>query len=174
MISLASQHDIPDLVALINSAYRGESSKQGWTTEADLIGGLRTDEVHLLETLTSPGTTFLKYTDESGNIIGCMRLQKQADRLYLGMLTVSPTLQGKGIGKQLLMAADEHARQAGCRAIFMTVFSVRPELIAWYERHGYTQTGETIPFQPNEKFEIVTQELEFLVLEKTIALSSPK
>lgn len=168
MIAPASQNDIPELVVLINSAYRGDGSKQGWTTEADLIGGLRTDQEHLLETFLLPGTTFLKYTDEAGKILGCMRLQKQSDRLYLGMLTVSPTLQGKGIGKQFLLAADEHARREGCRAIFMTVFSVRTELIAWYERHGYYKTGETVPFQPNEKFEIVTQALEFLVLEKEV------
>lgn len=168
MITLATQHDIPELVTLINSAYRGEGSKQGWTTEADLIGGLRTDEEHLLDTFLLPGTTFLKYTDEAGKILGCMRLQKQGHRLYLGMLTVSPALQGKGIGKQFLQAAEEHARQEDCRAIFMTVFSVRTELIAWYERHGYCKTGETVPFQPNEKFEIVTQNLEFLVLEKEV------
>ncbi|MDX1943334.1 MAG: GNAT family N-acetyltransferase [Saprospiraceae bacterium] len=169
MIATAFQQDIPELVALINSAYRGESSKQGWTTEADLIGGLRTDYDHLLEILNDPNTTFLKYTDETGSIIGCVRLQQQEDKIYLGMLSVSPQLQAKGIGKQLLQAADVHARQQRCRAIFMTVFSLRPELIAWYERHGYQQTGETVPYHPNEKFEVaMTQELVFLVLEKAI------
>ncbi len=168
MISIATLEDLLPLVSLINSAYRGESAKQGWTTESDLIGGLRTDEQHLTEIMTAPGTTFLKYLDEDNTIIACIRLQKQADKLYLGMLTVSPTLQAKGIGKQLLQAADEHARRESYRAIFMTVFSVRPELIAWYERHGYRKTGEVIPFQPNEKFEIVTRDLEFLVLEKVV------
>lgn len=168
MISIATLEDLLPLISLINSAYRGESAKQGWTTESDLIGGLRTDEPHLTEIMTAPDTTFLKYVDENGTIIGCVRLQQQADKLYLGMLTVSPTLQAKGIGKQLLQAADEHARRENCRAIFMTVFSVRPELIAWYERHGYHKTGEIIPYHPNEKFEIATQELEFLVLEKVV------
>lgn len=169
MISLASHHDISALVTLINSAYRGEGSKQGWTTEADLIGGLRTDDDHLMEIFNDPDTTFLKFTDETDSIIACVRLQKKADRIYLGMLTVSPKLQSKGIGKQLLTAAEEYARQQNCRAIFMTVFSVRPELVAWYERHGYVPTGETIPFEPNEKFEVVmARELVFLVLEKVI------
>lgn len=170
MIEIASTPDIPALVALINSAYRGEGSKQGWTTEADLIGGLRTDEEDLTEIFKDPDTTFLKYRNEAGQIIGCMRLQQRGDRLYLGMLTVSPTLQAQGVGKQLLKAADEIAKTKQCRAIFMTVFSVRSELVAWYERHGYHKTGEVIPFRHNEKFEVVSEELklEFLVLEKLV------
>lgn len=169
MIEKATLADVSSLVQLINSAYRGEDSKQGWTTEADLISGLRTDKFHLMEIITDPTTTFLKYLDETSCIIGCMRLQKQDEKMYLGMLTVSPMLQGKGVGKKLLQAADEYARNQSCQAIFMTVFSIRTELIAWYERHGYRKTGEVIPFQPNEKFEVVTADgLEFLVLEKTL------
>lgn len=168
MIEIASNQDIPALVKLINSAYRGEGSKQGWTTEADLIQGLRTDKDNLAEVINDPATTFLKYTNEEGQIIGCIRLQHQQDRLYLGMLTVSPALQAQGLGKKLLKAADELALAKNCRSIFMTVFSVRPELIAWYERHGYQKTGKVIPFEHNEKFEIVAQKLEFLELEKLI------
>ncbi|MFN7118991.1 MAG: GNAT family N-acetyltransferase [Saprospiraceae bacterium] len=169
MIVPASPADVPALVHLINSAYRGEGSKQGWTTEADLIGGLRTDESHLTEIITASDTIFLKYIDEADAIIGCVRLQKQGEKLYLGMLTVAPALQAKGIGKQLLQAADAYAKQENCRAIFMTVFSARPELIAWYERQGYHQTGEVVPFKPNTKFEVLmTDHLEFLVLEKNI------
>lgn len=168
MIQTASHQDVPELVALINSAYRGEGSKQGWTTEADLIGGLRTDADDIASVLKDPHTTFLKYLNEAGQIIGCVRLQQQGDRLYLGMLTVSPALQAQGVGKQMLQAAEELAKTKQCRSIFMTVFSVRPELIAWYERHGYQKTGEVIPFKHNEKFEIVSQKLEFLVLEKVV------
>lgn len=168
MIENASNQDIPALVALINSAYRGEGSKQGWTTEADLIQGLRTDEDNLAEVINDPATTFLKYTNEEGKIIGCIRLQQQQDRLYLGMLTVSPALQAQGLGKKMLKAADELALAKNCRAIFMTVFSIRTELLAWYERHGYQKTGKVIPFEHNEKFEIVAQKLEFLELEKLI------
>lgn len=168
MIEIASRQDIPALVALINSAYRGEGSKQGWTTEADLIQGLRTDEENLGEIIADPATTFLKYSNEEGQIVACMRLQQQQDRLYLGMLTVSPALQAQGLGKKLLKAADEMALAKNCRSIFMTVFSVRSELVAWYERHGYQKTGKVIPFKHNEKYEIVTQELEFFELEKLI------
>lgn len=168
MISIASLTDVPALVSLMNSAYRGESSKQGWTTEADLIGGLRTDEPETQAMISDPATTFLKYTDDTNTLIGCVRLKKEQDKLYLGMLTVSPALQAKGIGKQLLQTAETHARQANCRAIYMTVISVRPELVAWYERHGYRRTGEIVPFEPNEKFEILQQPLEFVVLEKVL------
>ncbi|HMO41336.1 MAG TPA: GNAT family N-acetyltransferase [Saprospiraceae bacterium] len=170
MISTASLTDINELVSLINSAYRGESAKQGWTTESDLIQGLRTDAEDMQQILTDPNTTFLKYTDATGAIIGCMRLQRRDNRLYLGMLTVSPILQTQGIGKQLLYAAEIEAQRQGCHAIFMTVFSIRTELIAWYQRHGYHFTGEVIPFQPNPKFEILNQPLEFWVLEKKMAI----
>jgi ribosomal protein S18 acetylase RimI-like enzyme len=168
MIAPASTSDIPALVTLINSAYRGEGSKQGWTTEADLIGGLRTDAEELQKIFDASEEVILKYAIDNEQVIGCVRLKKQADKLYLGMLTVSPALQAKGIGKQLLQAAEDYAQQQNCRAIFMTVISARPELIAWYERHGYQQTGEVIPFEPNEKFEILNQPLEFLVLEKAV------
>ncbi len=168
MIAIASEQDIPALIQLINSAYRGETAKQGWTTEAHLIEGLRTDERNMLEIFADTNTTFLKYIDQSGNIIGCMRLQQRADKIYLGMLTVAPTLQGNGIGKDLLQAADAHARAHNCRAIFMTVISVRTELVDWYCRHGYQRTGKTIPFTPNARYEQAKQELEFVVMEKAI------
>lgn len=168
MIAIATEQDIPALMQLINSAYRGETAKLGWTTEAHLIEGLRTDEQDLHDILADAHTTFLKYTDNQGQIIGCMRLQQRDDKIYLGMLTVSPTLQGKGIGKALLQAADAHARAHNCRAIFMTVISVRTELVDWYLRHGYQLTGKTVPFTPNARYEYPVQELEFVVMEKAI------
>jgi len=168
MIAIATPEDIPALKTLINSAYRGETAKLGWTTEAHLIEGLRTDEQGLQEAFDLPGATFFKYTDADGKIIGCVNLQQRDDRLYLGMLTVAPTLQGRGIGKALLQTAEVHARKRNCRSIFMTVISVRTELIAWYERHGYHLTGERIPFTPNARYERAMQELEFVVMEKAI------
>lgn len=168
MISKASSADISALTTLINSAYRGESSKQGWTTEADLIGGLRTDADELQKIFNNPTETILKFTDEANDIIGCVRLKKEDGKIYLGMLTVSPTLQAKGIGKQLLQTAEMFAKEVQAPAIFMTVISVRQELIAWYERQGYQRTGEVRPFEPNERFEILQQPLEFIVLEKKI------
>ena len=153
---------------LVNSAYRGEGAKAGWTTEADLLDGLRTDEVSLTKTLEGPGASILVSVNEQDEIIGCVYLQQNGSVLYLGMLTVKPNLQAKGIGKQLLNAANAHALESGCSKITMTVISVRAELIAWYERHGYIKTGETKPFPKDPSFGIPKQDLEFLVLEKII------
>jgi len=82
------------------------------------------------------------------------------------MLTVRPALQGGGIGKKLLEVANDHSRLNGCPAIYMTVFSARPELIHWYGRHGFQPTGERIPYTEDTKYGFPTQDLEFLVLEK--------
>ena len=169
-VSRAVQDDIPALVGLINSAYRGQSSKAGWTTEADLIEGeIRTDSQNLKNDMANPDSVLLAVRAETGGpILGCVYLQKRKNRLYLGMLSVSPALQSRGIGKQLLDAAEEHARLAKCDRIFMTVISVRQELIQWYEKHGYGKTGETAPFPDERKFGIPRQPLEFLVLEKEV------
>ncbi len=168
-VSIATMADIPELVILINSAYRGESSKKGWTTEADLLGGQRTDDESLGRLLTKPGSVLFKYLNEENKISACVNLQQQNKKLYLGMLTVSPTLQGSGIGKKLLAASEQYARENKFEAIRMTVISIRHELIAWYERHGYIHTGETQPFPTDDpKFGIPKQFLEFVVLEKNI------
>ena len=122
-ISKATQDDIPEIIQLVNNAYRGEKSRQGWTHEADLIDGdLRTDFNDLEQLMQDRGSVFLKYI-ENGRIAGSVYLQKQNEILYLGMLSVDPTIQAKGIGKQLLAAAEDHARNMGCKAIEMTVIS---------------------------------------------------
>ena len=164
----ASQSDTAALEKLINSAYRGEGSKKGWTTEADLLDGTRTDQTNLLELINKPNGVILKCLSEEGEIIGCVNLEKNNDKLYLGMLTVSPNMQGAGIGKKLLVAADQYARENNCKRVYMTVISVRAELIAWYERHGFKKTGETKPFPIGEKFGIQKQPLEMIVLEKIL------
>lgn len=165
----ATSHDIPSLISLINSAYRGDASRQGWTTEANLLDGeLRTDLNDLLQLMQTPGAAFLKYTDEAGETGGTVFLKKIEDRLYLGMLSVSPLLQAAGIGKQLMAAAETYAKENGCHSIFMKVISVRQELIAWYERKGYRITGETEPFPAGNQFGTPTQPLEFLIMEKLI------
>ncbi len=167
-IKVSDANDIPALVQLINSAYRGDGSKKGWTTEADLLDGTRTDEVNIADLIADAKGGILKCVDEKGKIIGCMNLQKHGDRLYLGMLTVSPELQGAGIGKRLLEAAIAYAKSNDCTAIYMTVISVRHELIAWYERHGYKKTGEMKPFPIGEKFGIQKQPLELMVMEREV------
>ncbi len=173
-IQLATPDDNPQLLPLINSAFRGESSKKGWTHEADLIEGTaRTDEETLRDILLAPGGAILKYGDEAGPIEACVYLDQRERGLYLGMLTVAPDLQGAGVGKQLLAAAEDFARQHQCPCVFMTVLSIRQELVAWYERHGYRQTGETQPFVVEAKFGRPTQPLELTILEKRITSPSP-
>ena len=168
-ISTATLHDIPALVQLINSAYRGEGSKKGWTTEADLLEGeLRTDIPTLTEEMKKPGAVILKCTSTDGRIIACVYLQKLERGLYLGMLTVSPALQAGGIGKQLLSAATDHARGNHCPVIYMSVISVRDELIAWYQRHGYHLTGEKKAFPTDNRYGVPTQALEFAIMEKDV------
>ena len=166
-ISKAGKEDIPVLVPLINSAYRGEGSKKGWTTEADLLQGeLRTDIAYLTELLSKADTAMLKYTNEEGIVTGCVYLEKFSRGLYLGMLTVSPEKQASGVGKKLLAAAEDFANENKCAGIFMNVISVRHELIAWYERHGYKKTGEIKPLPADNKFGTPTQHLEFNIMEK--------
>jgi len=168
MITKATTEDAPALDTLVNSAYRGESSRQGWTTEADLLDGTRTDAAAITELIQTPGTIVLKYM-EGQEILGCVELRMLYGKLYLGMLTVRPHLQGKGIGKKLLNAAEEEARKQMCTSIFMTVISVRQELIDWYVRHGYQSTGERKPFAFNDpRFGKPKMKLEFIVLEKKL------
>jgi ribosomal protein S18 acetylase RimI-like enzyme len=167
-IEPATSADIPALNKLVNSAYRGESSRKGWTTEADMIDGTRIDEAALLDLIQDKNTTILKYT-EVDKILGCVELRKEKDNLYLGMLTVQPDLQAKGIGKKLLNAGEDFAREQGCRKVSMTVVSVRDKLIDWYVRHGYILTGERKPFKmPDERFGVPRQPLEFVAMEKIL------
>jgi len=167
-VSSAGPNDIKELVGLVNSAYRGEASTKGWTTEAHLLlGPLRTDEKLIEEMMGKPGATFLK-CEEDNKISGCVYLEKQGRNLYLGMLSVSPKKQAAGIGKKLLYAAEAHAKSLGCSSITMNVISVRNELIAWYERHGYQKTGTSKPFLVDEKYGKPTQQLILIDLEKQL------
>jgi ribosomal protein S18 acetylase RimI-like enzyme len=167
-VYIARKEDIPALVKLLNSAYRGEESRQGWTTEANMVAGdLRTDEANMNELMQLPGAIFLKYTDERNEIEGCVFLQKRQDKLYLGMLSVSPGLQTKGSGKKIIAASELYAKEQGCPAVFMRVISIRNELIAWYERQGYYKTGEVQPFD-DTKFGTASQPIEFVVMQKDL------
>jgi ribosomal protein S18 acetylase RimI-like enzyme len=170
LITKATIADTTELTALINSAYRGASSQIGWTSEAHLLGGIRIDEKTMTEYLSVPDTTLLKCTDDSGKIIACVYLQEHRDkRLYLGMLTVSPTLQANGIGKQLLNEGEAYAARLGCKTIFMTVITARQELIDWYVRRGYIDTGAREPFGGPKTFGDAKELLEFMVLEKELS-----
>jgi ribosomal protein S18 acetylase RimI-like enzyme len=142
----ATAADAPDLVALVNSAYRGESSKAGWTTEADLLGGQRVDVEGITETIGTPGHVILVHAPED-RLEACVHLQRTGEDCYLGMLTVRPTTQGSGLGRQMIELAERWATEHwSSREMHMTVLVQRPELIAWYERRGYRRTGRRKPF----------------------------
>lgn len=162
---------IPELNRLVNSAYRGESSKKGWTTEADLLDGQRTDEDSLRSLLkTDDSVILVAEHNDTGRVHACVHLQKQGKDCYLGMLTVDPELQGRGLGKALLEEAEAFAEFWDCERIHMTVIASREELIAWYERHGYQRTSQTKPFPyGDERFgQPRREDLYFIVLEKHI------
>ncbi len=137
------------LVELINGTYRGESSRLGWTTEADLLEGLRTDLADITRLLTSSDSMIL-IAEQDQQLIGSVHLQRNGDYAQLGMLSVKPTLQNQGIGKQLISAAEIIAQQQwGVKSMRMAVIPCREQLIAYYQRRGYVRTGETIPFPVN-------------------------
>ncbi|MDB5251042.1 MAG: family acetyltransferase [Flaviaesturariibacter sp.] len=164
----ATAQDLPALVALVNNAYRGSEARHGWTHEADLIdGSIRTNEAELTELLSNPDAMLLA-ARAGTDIVGCVYLEKNGSELYLGMLSVNPRQQAGGIGRKLLLASEEHARRIGCRAVVMTVISVRAELIDWYKRNGYEPTGETEPFPEGKHFGIPRQSLEFIVMRKSV------
>ncbi len=167
-ITPAAIEDIPALVSLVNSAYRGEASKKGWTTEADLLDGMRTDEASLYIIMNKLSAVILKYLNDKNEISGCVYLETNNDELYLGMLSVAPQEQAQGIGKQLMKASEAYAQQHGVKGIVITVISVRAELIAWYERHGFKQTGHLKPFPEDSRAGIPKQPVQFVVLKKLL------
>jgi len=168
-LATATLADVPRLLALVNSAYRGDSSRLGWTTEAHLLDGQRIDEAGLREMLAVPEATTLLCLGASAELLGSFYAHPMKDKLYLAMLAVNPEGQAQGVGKFLIKAAEAYGIQHGCAVSKMTVISVRPELIAYYERLGYRQTGETEPFPTDPRYGIPKQPLTLLVLEKPLA-----
>jgi ribosomal protein S18 acetylase RimI-like enzyme len=167
-IATATLADIPQLLLLVNQAYRGETAKKGWTHEAHLIDGdLRTDAPSLQKMLEDPDAVMLKCVMDDA-IVGTVYLNKRNKHVYLGLLSVNPDIQAQGIGKKLLAAAEVYAREQNCHRIVMTVISVRHELIDWYRRHGYQFTGLTQPFPSENRFGQPREPLEFVVLEKRL------
>jgi GNAT superfamily N-acetyltransferase len=143
---LATPADVAVIVPLVESAYRGDVSRKGWTTEADLLDGQRTDPAGVAELVTKPGSCML-LAERDGAVLACANLEKRGDAGYFGMFSVRPDLQGAGIGRATLAEAERLARDEWhCREMQMTVISVRDELIAWYERRGYKRTGIYSPF----------------------------
>ena len=149
----ATVEDIAAIVVLVNSAYRGDSSRTGWTTEADLLGGQRTDNEEISRLISAPDSLLLLCMDGQ-SVIGSVHLEKlNAKTAYLGMLTVAPPLQGRGVGRWMMTEAERWAcSEWDANTMQMQVIALRGELIAYYERRGYRRTEETRPFPDNPRF----------------------
>ncbi|MGH3300844.1 MAG: GNAT family N-acetyltransferase [Streptosporangiaceae bacterium] len=168
----AGEADVPAIVALVESAYRGDVSRVGWTTEADLLDGQRTDTQAVAAILGAPGSTVL-LSEVAGHLVACCQLeQRPAAEAYFGMFSVRPGGQGQGVGRQVLAEAERIAGDEwAATTMVMTVLAQRAELIAWYERRGYRRTGERRPFPyGDERFGIPRRhDLVFDVLAKPLS-----
>jgi GNAT superfamily N-acetyltransferase len=163
--------DVKALHILVERAYRGDSARKGWTHEADLLGGQRTDAEALLDIILDPQQKILLAVGGEA-ARGCVQISRKNDTTaYLGLLSVDPELQAAGLGRKLIAAAEAMAINAfGSSTMEMTVIRQRGELIAYYERRGYILTGETRPFPlDDERFGLPrTNELSFVVLAKSL------
>ncbi|MBD8872074.1 GNAT family N-acetyltransferase [Rhodanobacter sp. DHB23] len=163
--------DVPAIVALVESAYRGDSGRRGWTTESDLLGGQRTDAADVSVRLDQPYSVIL-LAERDGVLLACCHIERQGDSGYFGLFAVDPLQQGGGLGKAVMAEAERIVRDAwDCRAMHMTTIVQRAELIAFYERRGYRRTGEFQPFPyGDERFGIPRRDdLRFEVLRKELA-----
>lgn len=144
---IASVDDVLRLRGLVERAYRGDSAKFGWTHEADLLDDERTSNADLATTIAGRSSRII-LAEAGGTLTGTVTISDLgAGRAYLGMLCVDPALQAAGLGRALIAQAEAVARQQfGASMMEMTVIDCRSELIAWYLRCGYRDTGEKRPF----------------------------
>ncbi|MDR1075993.1 MAG: GNAT family N-acetyltransferase [Xanthomonadaceae bacterium] len=166
----ATLADIPALVALVASAYRGEVSRQGWTTEADILDGQRVDSEGLQHDIERPHSRIL-LAERDGTLVACAHVAIEDGAGYFGMFAVSPAEQGGGLGTQVMQEAERIAgREWNLPLMRMTVIDVRDRLIAFYERRGYVRTGVKKPFPyGDERYGIPKRDdLRFEVLEKPL------
>ena len=163
--------EVDALVGLVESAYRGPVSRAGWTTEADLLDGQRTDAAAVRDIIAS-STGGMLLAEEGSHLTGCCQLERRGPNgAYFGMFSVRPPRQGHGVGRAIVHEAERVARDEwGATRMSMTVIRQRGALIAWYERLGYKLTGETQPFPyGDERFGIPTRpDLEFVILAKSL------
>jgi ribosomal protein S18 acetylase RimI-like enzyme len=167
---IATAADVDAIVALVESAYRGDASRVGWTTEADLLDGRRTGGDDVQAQIQRPRSRIL-LAEAHGELLACAHVAVEEDAGYFGMFSVLPSLQGAGLGKRLLAEAERVARdELGQAVMRMTVIDVRDELIAFYERRGYRRTGIRKPFPYGDaRFGLPRRDdLRFEVLEKPL------
>jgi ribosomal protein S18 acetylase RimI-like enzyme len=144
---LASSDEAPQIAALIERAYRGEESKTGWTSEADLLTGPRTSVDEIAAIMRDPLARFLVATDGGKDLAACALIRNEQASGYFGMFAVRPDIQGGGLGKTMLEAAERQIKELWrIDTVYMTVINLRQDLIAYYERRGYKRTGERKPF----------------------------
>ena len=171
IIEPATVADLSALHALVESAYRGDTARQGWSHEADLLGGQRTDLAALSDQIADPAQAILVARDGAA-LAGCVAIADRGEgTAYVGLVTVDPSRQAGGLGRELLAEAERHAvAEFAAKRAEMTVISLRSELIAWYERRGYSLTGETRPFPKTDpRFGLPRRDdLIFVVLEKRL------
>jgi GNAT superfamily N-acetyltransferase len=170
--------ELDEIAALVNAAYRGETSKAGWASETELLGGQRTDANTLrAELAAAPGATILTIREsEISEIIGSVWLEPSGvAAYYLGMLAVNPLRQADGLGRVLLARAESFASAAGARTMRLTVIEQRESLIAWYERRGYRRTGEVKPFPYDDERVGAPRrgDLRLVVFEKALEPEAP-
>ena len=168
----ATTADIDAILALVTGAYRGETSRAGWSTEADFLDGPRTDSRAIAEILAQLRSRVILAHDPGGQLLACAHVADEDGAGYFGMFAVVPGLQNGGIGKRVLAEAERTVRDDfGLSTLTMTVIDIRSELIAFYERRGYVRTGATKPFPyGDERFGIPRRtDLRFAVLAKTLA-----
>ncbi len=165
-VRVALAPDAEHVAELVHRAFRGDSSRAGWTTEADLLDGQRID----LAGVTAKIGHLLVGVDDDGKIVACCELERRPESAYFGMLAVEPTMQGTGVGRVMLEAAEAMAGTWVVPTVEMTVIAQRTELIEWYERRGYARTGEARPFPyGDEAFGVPrTDDLAFVVLAKQL------
>jgi N-acetylglutamate synthase-like GNAT family acetyltransferase len=171
-IRKATEEDLEQLAAFVNAAYRGEGSKRGWTTEADILDGQRTDAGCLRSHIQGERQIILLF-ERAGNLHGCVYLRHETDHAYLGMLTVDPGLQNQGIGKQMLFLIEQWLKTHWrLNQVRMSVITLRTELISWYERRGYKMVSEKLPFPYGDvRFgKPKRDDLEFAILSKQLDL----
>ncbi len=171
LIRPATLADLDPLHSLVHRAYRGDAARAGWTHEADLLDGQRTDMDALSAMLTNPAQAVL-VGEADGALVGCVEVTDKGEgTAYLGMLSVDPALQAGGLGRRLIAAAEDWAAQYfGARRMEMTVIRQRTELIAYYERRGYVLIGEERPFPAADpRFGLPKRDdLAFVVLTKEL------
>jgi len=166
----ACMDDAEAIVDLVESGYRGERSRQGWTTEADFLQGQRTDLQSVQALIRQAGSTVL-LAEQAGLLLACAHLQRHEGYAYFGMFSVRPECQNAGMGRKMLSEAERFAAtEWGVGEMRMTVIDIRHELMAWYERRGYQRTGDYQPFPyGDERFGVpLRDDLRFEVMRKSL------